>query len=155
MNQARIERLQAMPIFGGISEETLQFLIDRAAIVSREADEYFFREGEKADAMYVLESGAVAISKQREGKEHLLKHLSQGDCFGEMALIDLYPRSASVMATEPSCAIAIDYTNMLDLHMHNLEQFTLVQMNMARELSRRLRLADEQLFQAGFNSAQS
>jgi len=151
----RIELLQAMPIFGGISEETLQFLVDRAAVVNRETDEYFFREDEKADAMFVLESGAVAISKQWEGKEHLLEHLSQGDCFGEMALIDLSPRSASVMAIEPSSAIAIDYTNMLDLHMHNLEQFTIIQMNMARELSRRLRLADEQLFQAKFNPSHS
>jgi len=151
LTRMRIELLQAMPIFGGISEETLQFLVDRAAVVNRETDEYFFREDEKADAMFVLESGAVAISKQWEGKEHLLEHLSQGDCFGEMALIDLSPRSASVMAIEPSSAIAIDYTNMLDLHMHNLEQFTIIQMNMARELSRRLRLADEQLFQAKFN----
>ena len=155
MTRMRIELLQAMPIFGGISEETLQFLVDRAAVVNRETDEYFFREDEKADAMFVLESGAVAISKQWEGKEHLLEHLSQGDCFGEMALIDLSPRSASVMAIEPSSAIAIDYTNMLDLHMHNLEQFTIIQMNMARELSRRLRLADEQLFQAKFNPSHS
>ena len=154
MNQARIELLQAMPIFGGISEEILQFLMDRAAIVNRVAGEHFFREGEKADAMFVLESGAVAVSKQWDGQEHLLEHLYQGDCFGEMALIDLSPRSASVMAIEPSSAIAINYTNMLDLHMHNLEQFTIIQMNMARELSRRLRLADEQLFQARFNSAQ-
>ena len=151
----RIELLQAMPIFGGISDETLQFLVDRAAVVNREADEYFFREGEKADAMFVLERGAVAISKQWQGQDYLLEHLSQGDCFGEMALIDLSPRSASVMAAEPSSAIAIDYTNMLDLHMHNLEQFTIIQMNMARELSRRLRLADEQLFQARFNATQS
>jgi len=155
LTRTRIKLLQAMPIFGGISEETLQFLVDRATMVERAADECFFREGDKADAMFVLESGAVTISKQWDGQNHLLEHLSQGDCFGEMALIDLSPRSASVVAIEPSSAIAIDYTNLLDLHMHNLEQFTLIQMNIARELSRRLRLADEQLFKARFNSAQS
>ena len=155
MQQLRVQLLQAMPIFGGISEATLQFLVDRATMVEKEADEHFFREGDKADAMFVLESGAVAISKQWQGKEQLLENLSQGDCFGEMALIDLSPRSASVIATEPSSAIAINYTNMLDLHMRDLEQFTLIQMNMARELSRRLRLADEQLFQAKFNPSHS
>ena len=155
MQQIRVQLLQCMPIFGGISEATLQFLVDRAAVVNKEADQFFFRENDKADAMFVLESGAVAISKQWQGKEQLLENLSQGDCFGEMALIDLSPRSASVMATEPSSAIAINYTNMLDLHMHDLEQFTLIQMNMARELSRRLRLADEKLFQAKFNPTHS
>ena len=150
MTQSRIQLLQAMPIFGGISEEMLQFLIDRAAIVEKAPEEYFFREGEKADAMFVLEKGEVAVSKQWNGEEFRLEKLSQGDCFGEMALIDLSPRSASVMAIEPSAAIAINYTNMLDLHMHNLEQFTLIQMNIARELSRRLRLADEQIFQTRF-----
>lgn len=154
MTRSRIELLQAMPIFGGISGETLQFLIDCASIVEKTAAEHFFREGEKADAMFVLESGKVAVSKQWNGQDHLLKELSQGDCFGEMAVIDLSPRSASVMAIEPCSAIAIDYANMLDLHMHNLEQFTLIQMNIARELSRRLRLSDEQLFQARFNPNQ-
>lgn len=151
MTRTHIKLLQAMPIFGGINEDTLQFLMDRASIIEKSSGEYFFREDEKADAMFVLESGKVAVSKQWNGEDHLLKHLSQGDCFGEMALIDLSPRSASVMAIEPSSAIAIKPANMLDLHMHDLEQFTLIHMNMARELSRRLRLADDQLFQARFS----
>lgn len=155
MTRTHIKLLQAMPIFGGISEESLQFLMDRASIMEKSPDEYFFREDEKADAMFVLESGKVAISKRWKGQDHLLEHLCQGDCFGEMALIDLSPRSASVMAINPSRAIVINYANMLDLHMHNIEQFALIQMNMARELSRRLRLADEQLFQAKFNSDHS
>jgi len=148
MQQARIELLQTMPIFGGINEDSLHFLTDRATMVERDKGEYFFREDDEARSMFVLEAGKVAVSKQWQGDEHLLEHLSQGDCFGEMALIDLYPRSASVMAVEPCRAIELGYSAMLDLHLHSPEQFTLIQMNLARELSRRLRLADEQLFES-------
>ena len=137
-----------MPIFGGISEDSLHFLTDRTSVVTREAGEYFFREGDDATCMYVLEQGQADVSKAWNDEAHLLKHLAQGDCFGEMALIDLHPRSASVMAIEPCSAIELGYAAMPDLHMHSPEQFTLIQMNMARELSRRLRDADERLFHA-------
>ena len=140
-----------MPIFGGISRETLEFFIDRASILELSAGEYFFREGDDAVSMFVLEHGNVAVSKQWNGEDHPLKSFSQGACFGEMALIDLYPRSASVMATEPCSAIELSNTNLLELFQHNLEQFTIIQMNIAREISRRLRSADKQLFQSRFS----
>ncbi len=100
--------------------------------------------------MFVLEKGKVTVCKTWNSEEHFLEQLSQGDCFGEMALIDLHPRSASVMAVESCSAIELGYAAMLDLHRHNPEQFTLIQMNISRELSRRLRLADEQLFKSQF-----
>ena len=98
MRDARISTLQAMPIFGGIRDDVLQFLLERCASVSVPQGEYFFRENDEADGMFVLESGSVAVLKAWGGEQHLLGHLQQGDCFGEMALMDLFPRSASVLA---------------------------------------------------------
>ncbi len=151
MKQARIDLLQSMPIFGGVSKETLEFLIDRASIRHLPPGEYFFREGDHANSMFVLERGKVTVSKQWSGEDHLLKHLSQGDCFGEMALLDLYPRSASVMALEPCEAIEFNHATLLELYRHDLEQFTIIQMNIGREISRRLRNVDNQLFQSRFS----
>jgi CRP/FNR family cyclic AMP-dependent transcriptional regulator len=148
LNQPRINLLQSMPIFGAVSEETLEFLIDHSSILSLAVGEYFFREGDDAVSMFVLERGKVDVSKQWDGKEHLLKHLTQGDCFGEMALLDLYPRSASVQAIEPCNAIELTQAALLKLYEHDLEQFTIIQMNIAREISRRLRSADKQLFKS-------
>lgn len=155
MKQGRIKLLQAMPIFGGVTEETLEFLVDHASIRHLDPGDFFFREGDDAASLYVLERGKVAVSKQWDGEEHLLKHLTQGDCFGEMALLDLYPRSASVMAVERCDAIELNHTDLLKLYEHNLEQFTIIQMNMGREISRRLRAADNQLFQSGFSQNSS
>jgi CRP/FNR family transcriptional regulator, cyclic AMP receptor protein len=140
-----------MPIFGGLSQETLEFLIDLATMRHLEKGDYFFLEGEEANSMYVLERGKVVVSKRWNGKPHAIKHLGQGDCFGEMALIDLYPRSASVIVEEPCDAIELNQDALLKLYQHNLEQFTIIQMNIGREISRRLRAADHQLFVARFS----
>jgi len=147
MRVSRVKLLQSMAIFGGITQESLEFLIGRSSIVERQRGVYFVREAENATSMFVLESGKVAVTKKLKGKEHLLKNLSQGDCFGEMALIDLHPRSASVKAMESCKAIELGYAALLELYQHDLEQFTIIQMNIGREISRRLRIADEALFE--------
>lgn len=151
MKQARIELLQSMPVFGGVSEQALEFLIDHSTIQELSPGEYFFREGDSAVSMFVLEYGTVVVSKQWNGESHVLKQLSSGDCFGEMALLDLFPRSASVMAVETCTAIEFNHATLLKLYQYNLEQFTMIQMNIGREISRRLRTADDQLFESRFS----
>jgi len=147
VQQARVKLLQSMPIFGAIREDTLEFLIGPANIVHLEPGDYFFREGDAATSMFVLESGKVEVSKESIGMDMLLKHLHAGDCFGEMALLDYFPRSASVKAVEVCKAIEIPASTLMKLYKHDLEQFTIIQMNIGREISRRLRQSDQQLFQ--------
>lgn len=148
MQAGRTEALQRMPIFGGVRTDTLAALIDAATTHAVAPGGLFFREGERADSMFVLESGSVEIVRRWEGREYTLARLAQGDCFGEMAIIDLLPRSASVRALEPCTAIEISSTSLFRLYESDLEQFALVQMNVARELSRRIRASDDRLFRA-------
>jgi CRP/FNR family cyclic AMP-dependent transcriptional regulator len=147
MQQARIELLQRMPIFGGIRADILQFVLDLCPAVSVPANEYFFHEHDQADSMFVLEAGKVAILKSWRGQEYLLKILRAGNCFGEMAVMDLSPRSASVRAIEDCTAIRISAATLYKLYEQDLKQFALVQMNMGREVTRRLREADDRLFE--------
>jgi CRP-like cAMP-binding protein len=148
MQTSRVEALQAMPIFGGIRADVLAGIVESAATVAVAQGEFYFREGDKAESMYVLETGEVALLKHWEGEPHVLGHLRAGDCFGEMALLDLFPRSASVLALVPCTAIELSTRSLHQLFETHLEQFALMQMNIARELSRRLRAADELLFRA-------
>ncbi len=141
-----ISLLQDMPVFGGTSEDTLRLLLSLAPIVEVKRGDYFFRQGEPGESMFVLEQGRVAVLKGWNGHNYLLRKLSDGDCFGEMALMDLHPRSASVIALDLCRAIEVDTRALQAVHQHNLEQFALIQMNMGREVSRRLRDANERLF---------
>lgn len=148
MQDARIELLQRMPVFGGIKPEVLTFLLDLCPIVSTPTDEYFFREHDQGDSMFVLEMGKAAVLKSWRGQDYLLQTMKEGDCFGEMAVMDHGPRSASVRAVENCSAIRISAANLYQVYAYDLKQFALIQMNMGREVSRRLRAADNQLFGA-------
>lgn len=148
MQQARIELLQRMPIFGGIRTDVLEFLLGLCPVESVPSNAFFFREGEQADSMFVLEAGKAAVLKSWRGQEHLLRTLKQGDCFGEMAVMDLCPRSASVRAIEDCTAIRISAANLYQVYSRDVKQFALIQMNMGREVCRRLRELDDRLFSA-------
>jgi len=147
MQGKQLHILQSMPIFGGIREDILEFILKEAPIISVPHGEYFFREKARGTSMYVLEQGKVLVTKSWEGHEYVLAEMGKGDCFGEMSLIDLGPRTASVLALEDCLAIKLTNVNILKIYRHDLEQFVMIQMNMSREVSRRLRHTDEILFQ--------
>ena len=140
--------MQQMPVFGAIREDTLRFLLEQARAVAVKTGEYFFREYDQADSMFVLVAGRVAVIKSWQGRDLVLHGLGAGDCFGEMALMDLCPRSASVRADEDCRAIELAATDLLYLFERDVEQFALIQMNIGREVCRRLRATDELWFRA-------
>jgi CRP-like cAMP-binding protein len=144
----RIRLLQDTPIFGGVVDEVLALLLDRVTEVAVRKGEFFFREGDDGVSAFVLEQGSVSILKQWEEKSYLLRHLHAGDCFGEVALMDFCRRSASVLADEDCVAIELTTRDLRQVATRDLEQFTMIYMNMGRELCRRLRAADQRLFQA-------
>jgi len=143
----RIRLLQSMPLFGGVDDEIMTYLLSRARVVNRSEGAYYFRESDPGDAMFVLESGRVAIVKSWQDEEFVLRELNCGDSFGEMALIDLFPRSAGVMAIEDCAALELSSEMLFEVYERDTRQFALMQMNVAREISRRLRVADERLFE--------
>ena len=155
MQEARVEFLQRMPIFGGIRADILQFLLDLCPIVSVPTNEFFFRESDQADSMFVLEAGKASVLKAWRGHDYLLRTLKEGDCFGEMAVMDLCPRSASVRAIKDCTAIRISAANLHQVYTRDLKQFALIQMNMGREVCRRLRDSDNRLFSVGMETPEA
>jgi CRP-like cAMP-binding protein len=70
--------------------------------------EIIFQEGEKGDVMYVIQSGKVKISKNSSSGDITMVMLQSGDIFGEMALFDKLPRSASATAEGDTRILSID-----------------------------------------------
>ena len=140
--------LQRMPIFGGVSREALGLLLEKARAVKVLAGECFFREGDPGGSAFVLESGRALAVKAFRGSEVPLLEMGPGDCFGEVALLDLGPRSGSVRALEDCAALELTARALHGLSKAHVDQFALIYMNLGRELSRRLRRADERLFRA-------
>jgi CRP/FNR family transcriptional regulator, cyclic AMP receptor protein len=90
----------------------------------------------------------VEVFRSWQGRDVVLHSLGVGDCFGEMALMDLLPRSASVRADENCRAIEFGAADLMHLYERDAAQFALIQMNIGREVCRRLRATNALLFQA-------
>jgi CRP-like cAMP-binding protein len=71
--------------------------------------------------------------------------LDPGACFGEIALIGICPRTATVRAIEECSALRLSNRVLLQLYERDLEQFAMVQMNLGREVARRLSDLDDLL----------
>jgi CRP/FNR family cyclic AMP-dependent transcriptional regulator len=145
MADTRIERLQGVSVFGGIRDDIVGFVLGRAPVVSIAKGDCFFREGDPADCMYLLESGRAVVVKSEADRSYLLRRLARGDCFGEMSLMDLSPRSASVRALDDCTALQISAACLFEVYQKDVEQFAMIEMNMGREVSRRLRESDAAL----------
>ncbi len=75
-------------------------------------DMYLFREGDAPDAMYIVKSGELAVTKTKGTSEILLASLSPGGMVGEMAIFDMKPRSANVKALKDSEVIVLPYDSL-------------------------------------------
>ena len=138
--------LRSMPVLAGLSDHTLEHLTGDAHEVARSPNDYFFRQGDSGDSLFVITQGSVWVERDWQGKNVELGQLGKGDCFGEMSLIDLMPRSASVRAIGDCRALEIPHQSLQGLFRQSLEQYAIIMMNMGREVSRRLRKADDRLF---------
>ncbi len=147
MSSNRVELLRKMAAFGGLSIDSLELILAQSVERTVSAGELFFREGDSADSLFILESGSVLVERDWQGERIQLGQLSYGDCFGEMSLIDFQRRSASVKADSECQAIEIPNRALRVLYQRDVEQYAIIMMNLGREVSRRLRVADEQLFQ--------
>ena len=147
MASERIELLVRMAAFGGLKTEALELVLDQSKDRNVPEGNFFFREGDRAESLFVLEQGSVTVFRDWQGDLVELGKLYTGDCFGEMSLIDFQARSASVQATTDCEAIEIPSQVLRALYQHDLEQYAIIMMNLGREVSRRLRIADQQLFE--------
>lgn len=145
MSATYFNLLRRMPVFGGLNDKTLQLILDQSTVINVAAGDFFFRQGEPAESFFVLQEGVVAIERSWQDTQLSLGRLKAGDCIGEMSLIDLMPRSASVRAEQACIAIEITLRSLHNLYKQEPEQYAIIMMNMGREVSRRLRIADDRL----------
>lgn len=139
-----IAKLRDIGLFGALSDEVLDYLAQTLETVRIAPGEPVFREGDAfAREMYVVLEGEMEVTKRsRRGRDLRVAILGPSDTFGEMAMIDMQARSATVRALAPSRLIKMTSENMDGLYRFDLKSYTLIVLNVARDLSRRLRVAD-------------
>jgi len=138
--------LKSIPIFGGLNGRELKKVEQIAHLRNYRAQEVVFRQNEPGVGMYVIRSGKVDIVHNLgESSTRHLAHLGAGDFFGEMALWDETPRSASAVAAEPSELIGLFRPDLLDLIERNPRQGIKILLPLLQLLGERLRRTNEAL----------
>ncbi len=132
--------LAQTPLFSELTQEDLRSLAEAARIRAYQPGEVIVREGDRAAGCFILLSGRVEVIKGADTpKPVVLAKMGTGELFGEMAMIDDQPRSATVQAVEPTECVALRRSDF----MAELRQRPEIAVHMLPMLVRRLREARE------------
>ena len=137
--------LSAMPLFRGLDGDALESIARGLRTRRFRRGEVIFHLGDPGDALFIVASGAVKITLPSEtGDEAILATLRPGDFFGELALLDGAPRSATAAALEPTETLVLPRQRFRELIATEPVIRDALLASLAREL-RRLTLHVEEL----------
>ncbi|MEM9597147.1 MAG: ABC transporter transmembrane domain-containing protein [Acidobacteriota bacterium] len=100
-------RLHQVPIFHGIAEASLDSIAERFSSQVIPKGRFVFHQGDLGESFFIIVKGRVEVLEEKDGREHLRAVLEDGDFFGEMALLDAKPRSASIRTAMPSLLLVL------------------------------------------------
>ncbi|MGJ5024292.1 Crp/Fnr family transcriptional regulator [Bradyrhizobium oligotrophicum] len=138
--------LLATPFFGGLLDASLDLLV--SMLVERRFDKgaVVVAEGEAGRSMFVVHSGTLEVSERLEtGAAIHMSRLEPGDFFGEMTLLDMQNRSATVVAEAPTVLYELTAQKLYVFYKADIHAYVIVLQNINRELCRRLRRADARI----------
>jgi CRP/FNR family transcriptional regulator, cyclic AMP receptor protein len=136
--------LLATPFFGGLSDTGLDLLMSMLVECRFEAGATVVAEGEPGRSMFIVRSGRLAVSKRAtSGSVIPISILERGDFFGEMTLIEMQNRSATVVAESPTVLYELTAQKLYACYKADIHAYVIVLQNINRELCRRLRRADD------------
>jgi CRP/FNR family transcriptional regulator len=139
-------------VFSDLSDADLTAVASVSVARQLEAGAVVFLEGDSSDTCYVVRSGvARAIREHPDGRSITLAHFTAGDIFGELAMFDAEPRSATVDTIEPTEVIAIPGRDVQRL----IRDYPEIAVKLITALAHRLRATNERLARQSFQTVQS
>jgi CRP/FNR family cyclic AMP-dependent transcriptional regulator len=138
-----LDRLKDIGLFGGLGDEVLRSFAGALEVSELDAGTVVFREGESGRMMYIILDGEVEVLRRsKRGHDTRVAILGPGDWFGEMSILDVLPRSATTRVLAPTHLLCLSAHELDTLYRKDMRSYALLVLNIAREISRRLRVAD-------------
>jgi CRP/FNR family cyclic AMP-dependent transcriptional regulator len=137
-----LESIRSVPLFASLDDETAHALSALLDVEQKSAGSTLFKTGDAGDAMYLIEGGRVRIHiRDADGDDVTLAELARGDFFGEMAILDGKPRSASATVVEDARLAVLPRPHFLAFVQRNPS----VALKMLAAITDRLRRTDDLL----------
>jgi CRP-like cAMP-binding protein len=131
--------LQKYSLFGGLIEEQIQKILPLLEQESYEPGQDIIVEGTANDRIRFILEGRVEVVSQGIR----LYEFGEGETVGEMEVLDVMPSAATIRALNAVKAMSISNKNLRQIYKIDIHSFSLIIMNLARDLSRRLRHMNE------------
>ena len=138
--------LKQHSLFGGISDEAFEQIRPLVKTLHFEAGDTIMNEGAVNDRIYLIVRGSVEVVKGRHHHPDQIRRITgmgEGETFGEMELIDIQPCAATVRATDDTSVLSLSNHDLYSISKQDMKTYALLIMNLAREISRRLRATDD------------
>ena len=103
-----LSALRRIPLLASLPNAELERLASRAKQVQHEAGDELVKEGTSGASAYFIAEGTCEVRRKRGGANRRVATLGPGDFFGELAIVDPSPRTASVIATDALSAFVLE-----------------------------------------------
>ena len=141
-----MEWLPSIPIFGGLEPATLERIVGLLGEHHFEKGQEVCKQGEAGRAMFIIRSGEVVVYREGEAHKRMkLIRMGDGEFFGEMTLIDIQKRSATVVVEKPALLYSLGNRDLYTLYLEDVAGYVMILQNLCRQLSRRLRATNKKL----------
>ena len=137
--------LDKISILAGFSDKQLYSVFRLLEKVSYKRGEIIFEQGQEPSHIYIIQTGKIKLFVSKDGTPFELIEFGQGHCFGEASVIGIQPHAATAVAVEDTELIVLSRTTLLSIYKTDLEIFSILILNIAREVCRRLHASSETL----------
>ncbi|MGP0593229.1 Crp/Fnr family transcriptional regulator [Nitrospira sp. T9] len=136
------QSIKKIPLFSELADQELNLLAASGSRQKFPDKNVIFQEGDSGEVLFIILSGKVKVLLTgKNGQEFILSHLGPGNFFGEMAILESAPRSASVITVERSEFFLLGRKELTELLKHHPD----IAMKILKNLSQRLRKVSEQV----------
>lgn len=135
--------LNEISIFAGLSEKQLYTLFRFLEKTDYKKGEKVFEQGDQPSNIYIIQSGSVKLVINEKSDPLELIVFGEGQCFGETSVIGIQPHAATAISVEDTELIVLSRNTLLSLMKTDLNLFSILILNIAREACRRLHKTDE------------
>ena len=130
-----IQILKNYSLFGGLAEEQIEKILPLVELENFEPNKDIIFEGTPNDKVYFIIEGSVKVVK--EGV--ILANLGKGETFGEMEVLDVMPSAATIKCHSEVMIMSISNKALKEISKLDIKAYSLLIMNLAKDISRRLR----------------